>query len=260
MTRHAHLDPSSFLLTGGPTGVLLIHGYTGSPTEMRLLGDDLHARGLTVLAPQLPGHGTTPADMNRYRWTDWAAHAEQSLADLRQRCERVFVGGLSLGSMLSLYLALQHADLPGVIAYSPPLWVKNRLVYLTPVARYFKPFNSKAATSDLFDPAADRQLWSYEVDPVPAAHEVLKLMHFLRPRLPQVTCPLLLIYSTCDTAIHPESARRTYARIGSADKTLVKLEQSGHCITVDQEWRQVAAQTYDFIIAHGGSRDRAAVQ
>ncbi len=139
MTQHAHLDPSAFFLEGGytgegdRTGVLLIHGYTGSPTEMRWIGDYLHARGLTVSGPLLPGHGTTPEAMNRCRWTDWTGHVEAALADLRARCTRVFVGGLSMGSLLTLHLAARHPDLPrGDHRYSPAVWTATSKIYLTP--------------------------------------------------------------------------------------------------------------------------------
>ena len=94
MTRHPHLDPAPFFLEGGPVGVLLVHGFTGSPPEMRLIGDHLHQRGFTVSGPLLPGHGTTVEDMNRCRWTDWTDHVEQSLADLQARCKRLTRFGL----------------------------------------------------------------------------------------------------------------------------------------------------------------------
>ncbi len=115
MTRHSHLDPSPFFLEGGSIGVLLIHGFTGSPPEMRLVGDYLHQRGFTVSGPLLPGHGTTVEDMNRCQWTDWTNHVEKALADLQARCETVFVGGLSMGSLLTLYLAAHHPELHGAI-------------------------------------------------------------------------------------------------------------------------------------------------
>jgi len=252
MTQHAHLDPAPFFLPGGSTGALLIHGYTGSPTEMRWIAESLHARGLTVAGPLLPGHGRSPADMNRCRWTDWTGHGEQALADLRARCDKVFVAGLSMGSLLTLYLARHHPDLPGVIAYSPAVWVRKRLLYLAPLARRFIATQPKSGESDLVDPAADRQLWCYDVDPVGAAAELLKLMLRVRWTLRQVTCPALLIYSAGDRAIHPQSAQRTFRRLGSTDKRLVRLETSGHCITVDVRWQFVAEETYEFIRAHGG--------
>lgn len=252
MTRHAHLDPSPFFLAGGSTGVLLIHGYTGSPTEMRWIADSLHGRGFTVSGPLLPGHGTTPEAMNRCRWTDWTGHVEQALADLRARCSTVFVAGLSMGSLLTLYLARQHPDLPGAMLYSPAVWVQNRLLYLSPLARHFVGAQRKSEASDLVDPQADLQLWCYEVDPVGAAAELLKLMLRVRRSLAKITCPVLIIHSPGDRSIHPESARCTFERLGSRDKQLHTLEESGHCITVDVKWQWVADKSYEFMHAHGG--------
>ncbi len=249
MTQHAHLDPSAFFLEGGPVGVLLIHGFTGSPPEMRLVGDYLHQRGLTVAGPLLPGHGTSVEDMNRSKWTEWTEHVEGALAALQDRCETVFVGGLSMGSVLTLYLAAHHPELPGAILYAPAVWPADRLLYLTPVLKYVIPVKPKSGDSDLTDPEAERRLWSYEKNPAFAAHEFLKLLRHVRQRLPRVTCPMLIIHSTLDQAIHPDSARRTYERIGSPDKKLLALHNSGHCITVDSEWETVARKTYAFITA-----------
>ena len=250
MTRHAHLDPAAFFLEGGPVGVLLIHGFTGSPPEMRLIGDYLHQQGCTVSGPLLPGHGTTVEDMNRCRWIEWTGHAEGALAELQVRCETVFVGGLSMGSLLALYLAAHHPELAGAVAYSPAVWPADRLIYLTPALKYVIRVKPKGGESDLSDPEADRRLWSYEDDPAFAAHELLRLIHQVRRLLPRITCPVLLVHSTGDTAIHPASACRTYERIGSADKELVTLHNSGHCITVDSEWEVVAEKTWEFILAN----------
>lgn len=252
MTQHAHLDPAPFYLAGGATGILLIHGYTGSPTEMRWIGDRLHARGLTVSGPLLPGHGVAPEEMNRCRWSDWTGHVEKALADLRARCDKVFFAGLSMGSLLTLYLARQHPDLPGVIAYSPAVWVRSSLLYLSPLARYFIAMQPKTDGSDLVDPQADLQLWSYDVNPAGAAAELLRLMLNVRWSLAKITCPVLLIHSRGDNVIHPVSAQRTYDRIGSRDKQLLTLEASGHCIAVDVKWQWVADKTLEFMRARGG--------
>lgn len=250
MTRHPHLDPSPFLLEGGPVGVLLIHGFTGSPPEMRPVGDYLHQRGFTVSAPLLPGHGTTAEAMNRCQWADWTGHVETALADLQARCDMVFVGGLSMGSLLTLYLAAYYPELRGAILYSPAVMVADRLIYLSPILKYLVPKKPKSGESDLTDPYAERRLWSYEEHPAFAAHELLKLIRRVRQLLPQVTCPLLIIHSTRDQAIHADSARYTYEHAGSADKELVTLHHSGHCITVDSEWESVAQKTVEFIQAH----------
>jgi carboxylesterase len=247
MAQPMHLSPSPFLLQGGPVGVLLIHGFTGAPPEMRLVGDYLHERGLTVSGPCLPGHGTVVEDANRCSWRDWTTSMERELANLQSRCKTVFVGGLSLGSLLSLYLAAHHPELSGTMVYSPAVLISNRLMYLTPVLRHFIVKQPKSAKSDLTDPQAGQRLWCYDENPVGGAHEVLRLNRLVRRLLPQVRCPLLVIYSKLDRTIRPQSARYTYERAGAEDKELVALNNSGHCITVDSEWEVVAERTYKFI-------------
>ncbi len=250
MTQHSHLDPSAFFLEGGPVGVLLIHGFTGAPPEMRLIGDYLHQRAYTISAPRLPGHGTSVDDMNQRKWPEWTECVEEALTDLQARCETVFVGGLSMGAVLTLYLAAHHPELAGIAIYSPAVVVASRLIYLTPLLKYLTPTRPQSGERDLTDPEADRRLWSYDEDPIFAAHEFLKLTRQVRRSLPQVKQPLLIIHSTGDTTIHPRSAQFTYERTGSTDKELVTLHNSGHCITVDSEWKAVAAKTYEFIQMH----------
>ncbi len=241
-------NPTPFLLPGGPVGVLLIHGFTGSPAEMRPVGEYLHQRGFTVSGPLLPGHGTRVEDMNLCRWTDWTGHVEQALADLQSRCETVFVGGLSMGSLLTLFLAAHHSDLPGIILYSPATWLRSRLVYLTPVLKHLVRVLPPAKGGEAVQTA--QPVWNYDENPVPAAHELLKLILRVRKLLPRITSPLLVVYSTGDQLIHPESARRTLERAGSTDKEMVTLHDSGHNIMVDVEWERVAEESYRFIQAH----------
>ena len=242
-------DPSPFFLEGGSTGVLLIHGFTGSPPEMRLVGDYLHERGFTVLAPLLPGHGTSVEEMNQCKWTDWTGYAEGALTTLQVRCDTVFVGGLSMGSLLTIHLTAYH-DLPGAILYSPAVKVASWLIYLSPILKYLVRKRPKSDESDLTDPEAVLRKWSYEAFPSYAAHELLKLKKRAYRLLSHVTCPLLIIHSTGDEMIGTDSARVTYERAGSSDKERVTLHNSGHVITVDSEWETVAEKTYRFIGSH----------
>ena len=155
-----------------------------------------------------------------------------------------------MGALLTLYLATGHPELPGAILYSPAVVLADRRIYLTPVLKYVVAKMPVSGESDLTDPQAQSQLWHYDETPLFAAHELLKLIRRVRRLLPRVTCPLLIIHSTGDTAIHPNSARYTYDRVGSTDKELVTLHNSGHCLTVDSEWEAVAERTYEFIQAH----------
>lgn len=240
--------PAPFYLPGGATGALLIHGFTGSPLEMRLIGDYLNEQGITVSAPLLPGHGTTAQQLNRCRWQDWTDHAEGAYAALRERCQVVFVGGLSMGSLITVLLAAQH-PVAGAVLYSPAFKVANPLIHLAPLLKYLVPKKNKSGESDLTDPEAEQRKWSYDAFPSYAAHELLKLTRVSRGLLPRLDSPLLIIHSTGDTAIRSDSAQFAYDLAGSENKELVTLHNSGHVLTVDSEWETVAKRTYDFMRA-----------
>lgn len=216
---------------------------------MCLIGEYLNERGLTVSAPLLPGHGTTAEQLNRCGWRDWVEHAEETLADLQSRCETVFVGGLSMGSLIAITLAVHHR-LGGAVLYSPAVKVMTPLIHLAPVLKYVISQRRKSGKSDLTDPAAERRKWSYEVYPTHAAHELLKLMRHARDLLPQLACPLLVVHSSRDGMIAPDSAQFAYQRAASPDKELVTLHGSGHVLTVDSEWETVAERTFAFIQNH----------
>ena len=248
------VEPLPFEFDGGAVGCLLIHGWTGAPPEMRLLGEYLHECGLTVRAPLLPGHGTSPADMARTHWQDWVAHAEKSLLDLREGCELVFVAGLSMGALVAVHLAASSGGVAGLILYSPALKVADPLLPLAPLAKYFireMPAPPDDQT-DLTDPQAPSRLWHYSVRPTAAAAELYKLQRVVRRELKSIGIPAIIFCSTLDKSIHPTSARRLYDGLSSADKELVMLHNSGHCLTVDSERDVVFARTYGFIAGHSG--------
>ncbi|MCD6519746.1 MAG: alpha/beta fold hydrolase [Anaerolineae bacterium] len=256
MAQENRPEPRAFSFEGGAIGCLLIHGFTGSPPEMRLLGEYLHDKGLSVVAPLLPGHGTMPDDLNRVRWQDWVETVEQALLDLFARCELVFVGGLSMGALLTVHLAAMYPEIGGILLYSPALRAANRLLPLAGLARYFIHHFPKEPESktDLTDPQALERLWHYETFPVGGASELYKLQKVVRAELGDVCVPALVFYSTRDKLIRPDSARVTFEKLGSEDKELVVLHNSGHCMTVDSEREEIFARTWGFIVAHSGGR------
>jgi carboxylesterase len=216
---------------------------------MRLLGDHLNRYGLTVLAPLLPGHGTQVEDLNQKRWREWLDHVVQAYAELTSRCELVFVGGESLGSLLTLQLASRKKTVAGAILLSPAIKVTNPRRHLLPLLKYVLP--KVAKSEDFFiDPAAKERIWAYDYTPTSAAHEVLKLIRETKRLLAQVTCPVLVMHSTKDLEIHPASARYVYDRISSTDKEIIFLHNSGHVLALDREWETVAENTYQFIDEH----------
>jgi len=118
------LEGDPFLWEGGPTGVLLVHGYTATTAEVRPLASILYRQGYTVAGPLLPGHYTHAAEANRYRWRDWVRAVEESYRQLSARCQPVVVGGESTGALLALYLASEHPEVTAILAYAPALKLK----------------------------------------------------------------------------------------------------------------------------------------
>lgn len=251
MTRHPSLDPSPFFFEGGSTGVVLVHGWTGAPPEMRPCGEFLAARGLTVLGVQLAGHGTEPEAMNRTHWRDWYAGLVEGYEQLRSRCERVFVAGISMGSLLTLHLAANHPHPPaGIILYSPAVRITDRRLPLAALARFaIRLFPKDETAHDFVDPEGPLRVWSYEVNPVGGAYQLWLLTKVVRRELERVAVPTLIIQGRRDKIVSPAGAQEVYDRISSADKTLRWFENSGHVIVVDAECEQVWQESYDWIVA-----------
>lgn len=246
MPMPVNIDPSAFSLEGGPTGVLLIHGFTGSAAEMQPIGRYLNERGLTAYGPLLPGHGTTPEDLNNYGWDDWCAEANRALADLLGKCDDVFIAGLSMGASLGLWLAANNDGISGIVTYAPAIdvtdWRRHLPKLITRIIRQLpKPDEHWA------DPEARSLLWSYDTYPTAAALELLKSIPELKKLLSQITYPLLAIYSTSDPTVTQDGVRLVYEQVSSLDKQLIEFNDSGHVITVDKEWRRAAEVTYNFI-------------
>jgi len=240
------LEGDSFLWEGGPVGVLLCHGYTATTAEVRPLARFLHERGYTVSGPLLPGHGTTPQEMNRCRWQTWAEALESAYRDLATRCERVFVGGESMGGLLALYLASQHPAVAGVIAYAaaikvPPSFFQTLLLpLLAPLGIILKKGPSTPS-------AADARWQGYEHNPLRATQQLFALQAATRARLPAIAQPILIVQGRLDTTISADVPDIIYHSISSTEKYLHWFERSTHCVLLDQEWEDVAALTLRFL-------------
>ncbi len=134
---------------GGPTGVLLCHGFTGCPQSLRPWAEYLASEGLTVSLPRLPGHGTTWQEMNRTRWEDWYAEVDRAFGELQAATTEIFVMGLSMGACLALRLAeLNGAAVSGLVLVNPSITADTKLFLLAPVLKVFVP-SLKGVGSDI---------------------------------------------------------------------------------------------------------------
>jgi len=251
MAEQPGLDTSPFFFAGGPIGCLLIRGFTSAPPETRPMGEYLAGRGLTVLGLRLPGHGATPDDLIRTNWRDWVAAAERGLADLEGRCQRVFVAGVSMGGLLTLYLAERH-PVAGLIPMAAALDVASRRFNWAPLLQYCIKAVPKGPpeAGDWVDPTAYLHHWSYSVYPIKSVADMISLRRRVRAHIAAVTAPTLIIHGLRDAAVPPASAQWLYDHISSPAKSILWLPDSGHCVTIDAERQRVWQSAYDFIQAY----------
>ncbi|WP_069172459.1 alpha/beta hydrolase [Streptomyces griseus] len=230
---------------GGEVGVLLCHGFTGSPQSLRPWADRMADRGLTVSLPLLPGHGTRWQDMAVTGWQDWYAEVDRELRALRDRCRQVFVFGLSMGGALSLRLAAKHGDaISGLVLVNPANKVHGLSAYALPVARHVVR-TTKGLTSDIA--LAGSEEVGYDRVPLHAAHSVRTFFRLVDAELPQVTQPLLLLHSPQDHVVPPADSARILSRVSSTDVQEILLEQSYHVATLDHDAERVFDESCRFV-------------
>ena len=231
-----------FFHHGGKDGVLLIHGFTGSPSEMKGLGNHLAHRGYTVLAPRLAGHSTCPSDLRRTTWQDWVASAEDGIFLLRGECERIHLIGLSVGAIIAFYLAARH-PVASVISMNGGLFVRRdwRLQFL-PLLQFIYPYMKKAQPLSVM-PERIR----YATRPVRSIREVLTFMSETRRILPQLSVPVCLMQSRKDKIIPPRNLELLAELLGENVQARFWFEESGHVLSAGCEKELVWQRTADFL-------------
>jgi carboxylesterase len=234
-----------FRQEGGEVGVLLCHGFTGSPQSLRPWAARLAADGLTVSLPLLPGHGTRWEDMALTGWPDWYAEVDRELRVLGERCSQVFVAGLSMGGALALRLAAKHGDaVSGVVVVNPANKVHGLAAHALPVVRHLVR-STRGIASDIALPDATEL--GYDRVPLHAAHSLRAFLRMVDGELPQVTQPLLLLHSPQDHVVPPADAARVLSRVSSTDVTEILLEQSYHVATLDHDADRIFTESLAFI-------------
>jgi carboxylesterase len=241
--RNPHLEGGSFFWEGGPTGVLLCHGFTATTAEVRLLARSLQGCGYTIAGPLLPGHGTTPEDCNRFTWQDWYFSVEQAYLQLASHCQHVIVGGESTGALLVLRLAAMHREAAGILCYSPALRLKlNRgIIFILSLCAPFLTSIPKTTSKD------DNPWQGYTVQPLKAAAQLIRLQKVIYPLLPEINQPILIIQGRLDPTVHPQAPQLVYENVSSSIKELHWLENSTHCVILDKEHDLAASMTIDFL-------------
>ncbi|HWG61704.1 MAG TPA: alpha/beta fold hydrolase [Streptosporangiaceae bacterium] len=233
---------------GGPTGVLLCHGFTGSPGSLRAWAEYLAAAGLSVSLPRLPGHGTTWQEMSRTRWEDWYTEADRAYEELRARSDEIFVMGLSLGGCLALRMAELRGDtVSGLVLVNPSITADTKLFVLAPILKLVVP-SLKGVGSDVKKEGV-KEL-AYDRVPVRASATLPALWRLTRSRLGEVTQPVLVYRSTVDHVVGPASLQVLRSALPADHLSIVELPNSYHVATIDNDAETIFSGSLDFVRAH----------
>ena len=264
------IQDSSYFLNGNRNGVLLIHGLTGTPNEMRIIAKGLNQAGFTVYAMQLAGHCGDEADLCRTTWQDWYQSVQQAADFLKQHVDHLFVAGLSMGALLSLKLAADYPQLvKGVGVYgvtftydgwSMPFWAKQLIFLLT----FLKKLHLFQKTSFIEKPpyglkderiratvaasmfSGDSTAAGLAGNPFPALAEMQWLAKKVRQQLPQVIAPCLIMHSGHDDIANINTNARLVEENVSGPTRFVVLDDSYHLITIDRQRREVINESVQF--------------
>jgi len=259
-------DYSFYLKGASDKSVLLVHGLTGSPAEMKFIGKQLHRRGFTVYAPMLAGHGADVETLTRTRYEDWLESLRAGLHRLKQETREVYAAGICVGGGLALYLAhLEPAMLSGVAVYAAaldydgwnqPKWsrlarhLRGMLIHVPAIRKVrfeeTPPFGIKSGrirTALMKEGAGIEGALPYF--PAVSLYENYRLNHVLKKALPATTTPTLLIHAREDDVAHPRNAYAIQKRHGGRCEVAM-LEDSYHMIHIDQERHKVAELTAAF--------------
>lgn len=235
-----------FFMKGGSSGVLLIHGFTGLPAGMFLLGEVLNDAGFSVLCPRLAGHGTSESDLMRTTKEDWFNSVLDGFYILRGICDKIYVVGHSMGGLLTLKLSTQH-DIAKIVTLAAPIFIDDGLGLknLPP-----KEFCGNACTFtprkklDDVPPAVNNV---YEKTPLVSVHELVELIDDVKNLLPKVTAPILIMHGEEDHTAQPRSARFIMDNVGSKSKKIITVPNSGHLLPFAENRKFVAEMVLQFL-------------
>jgi len=249
-SAHPHLSPWSAPATpertgGRSIGVLLVHGFSGSPVSMRPWGEYLAEQGYAVEVPLLPGHGTRWQDLNQVAWTDWTDTASAALDRLLKTCEQVVVMALSMGGSVVLRLAEERPnDVAGIVLVNPFVSSTRKEMLALPVLQRVVP-SLKGVVNDIKKPGQDEV--GYPRLPIKGLYQVTKMWQVVVPDLPKVTQPLLYFQSSEDHVIDPSSADTVLTGISSRDSERRVLTNSYHVATLDHDADEIFAGSAEFV-------------
>lgn len=234
-----------FQQQGGPVGILLQHGFTGSPKSMKPWAKYLAERGYTVSVPRLPGHGTRWQEMNKTRWTDWYAEVSRAFEGLRATCDQVFLMGMSMGGALALRLAEEHEDqVSGLVLVNPALFTTRMDRHLLPFLRHVVPA-FPGISNDIKKPGQDEG--AYDRIPLQAAYSMTHLWSATMRDIGKINQPILIFTSKDDHVVENENSEWLLEHVNSTDRHQEILDNSFHVATLDNDAQLIFTKSLEFV-------------
>ncbi len=232
----------------GKIGILLVHGFTGSPASMRSWGEFFGARGYTVRVPRLPGHGREWQELNQVSWQEWPARVVVELEELHKTCEKVFIFGLSMGGGTTLHVSAHHGDaISGIVLVNPMIHIPGVAAKFAPVLSIFRK-GLPSVGNDIKRPGVTE--YGYDVLPTKGVVQLGKLLKSSRSTLGLIKAPLLLFHSAEDHVLPVTNTEIIMNEIGSAQKQRVELLNSYHVATLDYDSDIIFENSLIFVQSH----------
>lgn len=242
--------------------VLLFHGMTGSPFEMKKYGRALHAAGFDVYCECLAGHGTSEVNIKNVQWQDWYNQSVKKYKELKENYAEVYLSGLCMGAVLALAIAEEYLDVSGIIGLSTTLFLDGWTIpwynFLLPlgyssIVKYYYIFPERYPYGlkndrmrDKISALQKRNTVALDNYPLSCISELLKMSRYTRKNMHKVTAPLLLIHAKEDDLTSTRSADFVFENVSSKNKEYIKLENSYHLIVMDSERDYVFNKAIEF--------------
>jgi carboxylesterase len=244
MQDYRHIGKGS----NAKVGIIFVHGFTGSPISMRPWADFFSEKGFSVSVPLLPGHGTTPEDLNRVKWKEWPTKVEAELDWMIEQGIKPFIFGLSMGGGLILHLALSKSrEIAGIVLVNPMIHIKFVPHQLAWAILHFQKMRDSVG-DDIRKPGITEH--GYDFLPVGGLYQLLKMLSYTRKRLHDVTTPLMLFHSKDDHTLPVTNTEMIMKNIGSVKKQRIELVNSFHVATLDFDQEIIFENSFIFVEAH----------
>lgn len=229
--------------------VLLIHGWTSVPYEVRRLGMYLNEHGFTVSIPMLKGHGTVPKDLENVHWIDWFSDVKESYQELKKNHEKVYVGGTSIGANLAMLLAEEETDISGIVLMATPYKInfEHICTFFARILLIFKKYNRKVYPPTFGLSTTITRLISYQSYPIASALETYELVKEARKKLNSINQPCFIIQSLSDHVVARNSIDEIYNRISSGIKKKKYIKRAYHTFISDIKNEGVFKEILNFL-------------